>query len=82
MRISTICENDNDASSSFPAVSNLSGGVGLFGVSSLLPLPQWSREMPSVELYAVLIEDAEDGAAAVEAADGPDVVDGVAAVVH
>ena len=46
------------------------------------PLPQRSTEVSSVELYAVLVEDAEDGAAAVEAADGPDVVDGVAAVVH
>ena len=38
--------------------------------------------MPTVELHAILVEYAEDGAAAAETADRPDVVDGVTAVVH
>ena len=46
------------------------------------PLSQRSTEVAPVELYAVLIQYSEDGAAAVKATDGPDVVDGVTAVIH
>ena len=48
----------------------------------LFPLPQRPAEMPTVELHAILVEYAEDRAAAAETADRPDVVDGVTAVVH
>ena len=48
----------------------------------LLPLPQRSTKVPSVQLHAILVEYAKDTASAAETTDRPDVVDGVTAVVH
>ena len=49
---------------------------------TFLSLPRRAAELAAVEGDAIFVQDAEDGAAAVETAHRPDVVDAVPAVVH